>query len=213
MDALIYIRCSTDKQNNSLAIQERLCKQFCERHGFSAVSVLSETASGKDDARPVFARAVERCRTEGLVLVATKIDRLARRISTIGKLIDSGIELRVVAVGNQPVSKMVLAVFSAMAEVERDFISARTKEALAHLKANGVKLGNPNLKDARIAGLAARQANAASFRSEMLPVIQELQADGLSTLQEIADSLNRRGYTARRGGKFYPSSVRTILAA
>ena len=213
MNTLIYIRTSTDKQNNSLAVQERLCKQFCDRHGYSVVSVLSETASGKDDERPVFNQAVARCKSEGLILVAAKIDRLARRISTIGKLIDSGVQLRVVAIGNQPVSKMVLAVFSAMAEVERDFISARTKEALAHLKAKGVKLGNPNLEEARLAGLQARKSNAAAFRAQMRPVIQELQADGLSTLQELADSLNRRGYTARRGGKFHPSSVRAILTA
>tara|TARA_Y100000310_G_scaffold133229_2_gene132144 strand:- start:992 stop:1633 length:642 start_codon:yes stop_codon:yes gene_type:complete len=211
MDALIYLRCSTDKQANSLAIQERMARSFCDKNGFNIIEVVSEVASGKDDGRSGFAHAVNRCLAEDLTLIATKIDRLARRISTVGRLIDSGVRLRIVSLGNQPVSKLVLAVFSAQAECERDFISLRTKEALAHLKLQGVKLGNPNLAAARKSALASRKASAAKYRSDMIPVISELQAAGISTLKEIATALNLRGYTARRGGKFYPATVGLIL--
>ena len=194
-------------------MQQRICTRFCEKNGFEVVEILAEIASGKDDSRPIFNRAVERCKNDNLVLVAAKICRLARRILTVGKLIDSGISLRVVNLGNQPISKMVLAVFSAMAEVERDFISMRTSEALAHLKANGVKLGSPCLKSARSASLQVRRADSESFKLKMSPIIRELQEDGVCTLQQIANSLNLRGYKARRGGKFYPSTVRSILVA
>ena len=211
MKAILYSRCSTSSQENSLEIQNRLSLRFCASHGYEVVSSYSEVASGKQDDRPMFQRAVSECLAHNYVLVATKIDRLARRISTIGKLIDSGVQLRVVSVGDQPVSKMVLAVFSAMAECERDFISLRTKEALSHLKSKGVKLGNPNIAAARVAALRVRQANAATYREDMLPVIAEIQSSGISTLQGIADSLNRRGYSARRGGCFYPGTVRSIL--
>ena len=40
-------------------------------------------------------------------------------------------------------SKVLLLVFSMVAEIERDLISARTKEALAMRKAQGMKLGRP----------------------------------------------------------------------
>ena len=40
-------------------------------------------------------------------------------------------------------SKIVATVLGLVAEIERDFISARTKEALAKRKAEGVKLGRP----------------------------------------------------------------------
>lgn len=89
--------------------------------------------------------------------------------------------------------------------------SKLTREALARLKAQGVKLGNPNIATARVAALRVRQANAATYREDMLPVIAEIQSSGISTLQGIADSLNRRGYSARRGGCFYPGTVRSIL--
>ena len=100
-----------------------------------------------------------------------------------------------------------------MAEQERDFISSRTKAALAHLKSKGVQLGNPRLHEARERAAASNRASAHQFRLDMLPIIKDMQQDGLTTLKEIADCLNRRGYTARRGGQFYPSTVRSLLAA
>ncbi|MGI2298271.1 recombinase family protein [Candidatus Cardinium hertigii] len=40
-------------------------------------------------------------------------------------------------------SKVMVTLFSLFGELERDFISLRTKEALASKKANGIKLGKP----------------------------------------------------------------------
>ena len=212
MDALIYLRCSTQDQTNSLDIQRRMATAFCQAHGYSVIDIIEEVASGKSQDRAGYISAVSRCRDNGYVLVATKIDRLARRVSTIGSLIDSGVSLRVVALGNQPVSKLVLAVFSAMAECERDFISQRTREALAHLKSQGVKLGNPNLKAARVSASASRTRGASEYKASMTPIIQDIQDAGATTLRDIASALNRLGYTARRGGKFHPSTVRTLIA-
>ena len=211
--AIIYLRCSTNSQANSLDIQERMALRFCERFGYEVVSIHREVASGKDNERPVFLECVANALRDNCVLVATKIDRLARRISAIGSLIDSGVRLRIVALGDQEVSKMVLAVFSAMAEQERDFISMRTKEALAHLKGQGVQLGNPRIAEARALAIKSRQAKSAAFRTSMSPVLSELQATGLKTLQELADALNRRGYKTPRGCKFRPTSVRRLLVA
>ena len=59
-----------------------------------------------------------------------------------------------------PVWQM-MAVF---AEMERDAISKRTKEALAAAKARGVRLGNPCLAEARAGVNAARQEAADAFR-------------------------------------------------
>ena len=211
MRCLIYLRCSTDSQLNSIEIQRSMALAFCEKHGFEVIDVLAEVASGKDDSRPIYNEAIARCDHESLVLVATKIDRLARRISTVGNLIDSGIELRIVSLGNQPVSKVILAVFSALAETERDFISLRTREALAHLKKQGVKLGNPNIAEARKLAIASRQRKAAAFKIMMFPIISEIRKSGINTLSGIALALNRRGYKAPRGGKFFPATVKSLL--
>lgn len=189
-----------------------MARDFCTRYGYEVVSVAHEIASGKDNDRPIYRACINEALERDCVLLATKIDRLARKISAIGALIDCGVDLRVVSIGDQPVSKLVLAVFSAMAEQERDFISSRTKAALAHLKKKGVRLGNPRLHEARTKAQASNKASAAAFRSTMAPIIKDLQDHGHRTLQEIADCLNRRGYTARRGGQFYPSTIRALLA-
>jgi DNA invertase Pin-like site-specific DNA recombinase len=61
----------------------------------------------------------------------------------------------------------MMAVF---AEMERDAISKRTKEALAAAKARGVRLGNPRLAQARAEVNAARQEAADSFAAGVLPI-------------------------------------------
>jgi DNA invertase Pin-like site-specific DNA recombinase len=61
----------------------------------------------------------------------------------------------------------MMAVF---AEMERDAISKRTKEALAAAKDRGVQLGNPRLADARAGVNAACQEAADAFAAEVLPI-------------------------------------------
>jgi DNA invertase Pin-like site-specific DNA recombinase len=213
MKSVIYVRCSTEKQQNSISTQTALCADFAQRNGFEVVEVISEIASGKDKSRPGFARAVSLCRENGFTLIASAIDRLARRISTIGELIDERISIRVVALGSQEVSKVVLAVFASLAEAERDFISLRTRQALANLKAQGVVLGNPRIAEARKASVMARKKSANDFRAKMRPVISEIQEAGITSHSGIARALNRRGYKTARNKAFYPGAIKHLLQA
>jgi DNA invertase Pin-like site-specific DNA recombinase len=73
----------------------------------------------------------------------------------------------------------MMAVF---AEMERDAISKRTKEALAAAKARGVQLGNPRLAAARAGVNAARQEAAVAF----------IQAEGITSLRGVAAALSAR---------------------
>jgi DNA invertase Pin-like site-specific DNA recombinase len=211
MKSVIYLRCSTSIQHNSISTQKSLCEDFARRNGFEVVEVISEVASGKDKNRPGFNRAVALCRENGFTLIASAIDRLARRISTIGELIDERISIRVVALGSQEVSKVVLAVFASLAEAERDFISLRTRQALANLKAQGVVLGNPRIAEARKASVIARKASARDFRAKMRPVISEIQSAGITSHSGIAQALNRRGYKTARNKDFYPGAIKHLL--
>lgn len=94
----------------------------------------------------------------------------------------------------------------------------RTKEALAAAKARGVKLGNPNgaaaLRRAGNGGVALREAvsrNADAFAEGLAPVIEGMQAEGVTTLRGLADALNERGMMTRRGGRWHVSNVRGLL--
>jgi hypothetical protein len=87
-----------------------------------------------------------------------------------------------------------------------------TKAALAAAKARGVKLGNPNLAAIRGSGGEAGKAEADRFAGTVLPIIKQVKKAGATTLQQTADALNDRGVATARGGSWYPSKVRNVLA-
>lgn len=211
--AIIYVRASTAKQSNSLILQQALCERFAEKFNYEIARVYVETASGGDNDRPEFNLAMEDCLNNNRVFIALKIDRVARRISAIGSLIDSGVRLRIVQLGDTDVNKMILAVFAAMAETERDLIKQRTKEALRFKKEQGVVLGNPNIHVAQAASRRKRSELANTYNVETMKVIAEIKASGIISSNGIAVALNRRGYTTRRGNKFYSESVRRVMRA
>ena len=85
------------------------------------------------------------------MIVVAEVSRLARstlQVLEIGReCIERGVALHVAKNGivfdDSMQSKIVATVLGLVAEIERDFISARTKEALAKRKADGIKLGRP----------------------------------------------------------------------
>jgi hypothetical protein len=84
--------------------------------------------------------------------------------------------------------------------------------ALAAAKERGVALGNPKLPKARKSAVASIKAMADEHAANVLPVIREIRRAGATSLHQIADALNARGITAPRGGQWYASSVRNVLA-
>ena len=105
----------------------------------------------------------------------------------------------------------MLHLYAALAEKERALISARTKVALAAKKAAGAKLGNPRAAEAAVKAHAAHRAAADQFAANILPIVREIQATGLTTLREIASALNARGVRTARGGQWHSTTVRNLL--
>jgi DNA invertase Pin-like site-specific DNA recombinase len=80
-------------------------------------------------------------------------------------------------------------------------------------KAQGVRLGNPtNLQEAAEMGAAANRKAAESFARNVLPVVEKLRSAGITSLEGIARALNERGVRSPRGGQWYASSVKNLLA-
>jgi hypothetical protein len=101
----------------------------------------------------------------------------------------------------------VLHLFAAMAERERLVIGARTKAALAAAKARGVRLGGPNINQARVLAHAAVKAIADRNAANVLPIIEAIRKAGATSLHQIAEALNARGVSTPRGGRWHAKSV------
>src|ERR1700726_2998119 len=80
-------------------------------------------------------------------LVIAKLDRLSRNVAFIAAMMDSGVEF--VACDNPHATRLTLHILAAVAEHEREMISARTSAALQAAKARGKRPGNPKLSEAR----------------------------------------------------------------
>jgi DNA invertase Pin-like site-specific DNA recombinase len=107
----------------------------------------------------------------------------------------------------------MLHLYAALAEKERALISQRTTAALAAKKAQGAKLGNrTNLREAQTKGAAANGTRADRHAANVLPIIREVQAAGITSLAAIANALNARGVRTARGGHWHNSTVRNALA-
>jgi DNA invertase Pin-like site-specific DNA recombinase len=109
-------------------------------------------------------------------------------------------------------SKLTVHILAAVAQHEREMISERTKAALQAAKARGKRLGNPKLSKAAARGTAAGKAAADQFAANVLPVIREIQASGVTSHNAIAAKLNERRVKTARGGRWSHVQVGMILA-
>jgi len=214
---IAYYRVSTHAQGKSglgLDAQRKAVADFAQREGFELVAehVEVETGKGADalERRPVLAMALAEARKiKGAVIVA-KLDRLSRDVAFVAGLMAQRVPFVVAELGADA-DPFMLHLFAALAEKERAMISARTKAALAAAKERGVKLGNPNLAEARVKAEASRIAAADEFAVEIEPKIRAIQNAGIITLRGIARELVIRKVETRRGGQWTPVQVSDLL--
>jgi len=214
MRFVVYYRVSTKAQGVSglgLSAQERDVHVYLENYapvGYEVVAEITEIESGKEDQRPELSQAIEICKRERAVLLVSKLDRLSRRVSFIATLMeDRKLEFKV---ASMPLAdKFQLHIYAALAEQERDFISKRTKAALAEAKARGIVLGGLRDKTMKRNQVRIEQANteAENLRSVLEPMIE--RGDSLT---QMASSLNSAGIRSPRGGEWYPQSVKRLVA-
>lgn len=144
-----YIRVSTDRQ--TVENQHYEIDQFCRREGISADSWVKETISGsRDYDKRELGRLLQEVR-RGDLIICSELSRFGRSLFMIMEILSICMErgCRVWTVkegyrlGDDIQSKVLAFAFGLSAEIERQLISQRTKEALARKKAEGMKLGRP----------------------------------------------------------------------
>lgn len=210
---VIYYRVSTRRQGDSglgLGAQRRDVDLYLETYAdvpFEVVGSFTDVRSGKDDDRPELWKAIELAEKTGATLLVAKLDRLSRKVSFIANVMD--LKRLSLTVATMPhADKFQLHIYAALAEQEREFISLRTKAALAPLKGTGKLGGNRgNIDKANDAAIALADNHAAKVMDTIRPL-----RDAGRTLQQIADTLNKSGVTTARGGKWHPTTVKNVLA-
>lgn len=217
-----YVRVSTDRQGRSgLGLEAQ--REAINRHLHPGDRLLTplhvEVESGRRNDRPELAKALERCRATGAVLLIAKLDRLARDAHFLLGLEKAGVEF--VACDMPHANRLTIGIMALVAEEEARATSARTKAALAAAKARGTRLGGlrsgqrPPTAEERAAGAEKaakakrRIADHAAHRHAAR--VLDLRASG-ATLVAIADTLRAEGATTPRGGTGWTATaVRRVL--
>lgn len=220
---VVYFRVSTRRQGDSglgLDAQRRDIDLYLNTYAEVPFEVLGEfqdidsgrvgsTFGGVADkeGRPEFWKAVELAEKTGATLLVAKLDRISRDVETIAHILKRK-KLAFVVASMPHADKFQLHIYAALAEQEREFISLRTKQALAPMKGTGKLGGNRgNIEKANEAAKAQADAHA----QKVLDTVKPLREAG-RTFQQIADTLNKTGVTTARGGKWYPTTVKNVLA-
>ena len=216
--AVAYYRVSTAQQGrNGLGIeaQQAAVRRFAAAEGMELVAehVEVETGKGADalDRRPVLREALAQAKKAKAAVLVARLDRLSRDVHFISGLMAHRVPFIVADLGADA-DPFMLHIYAALAEKERALISERTRAALARKKLQGVLLGNrTNLAEACAKGTATNRKAADAFAANVLPVVRQMQAAGVSGLRGLAAALNELGVRTARGGEWHATTVRNIL--
>ena len=175
-----YIRVSSDKQ--TVENQRYEINNFCSKEGIKVDGWIEETISGtKNNDKRKLGKLLEKVKKDDII-ICSELSRLGRNLFMIMEILNICMtkECRVWTIkdnyrlGDDIQSKVLAFAFGLSAEIERNLISQRTKEALARKKSEGVVLGRPTGSKSSRVKLSGKEE-----------FIQELLNQGVS-ISEIA---------------------------
>lgn len=222
-----YIRVSTEGQADggvSLDAQRAKLTAYCAALDLVLVAVEADAGlSAKSLERPALQRALGMLRDgQADALLVVKLDRLTRSVRDLGTLVEDyfaagrwsllsvadSIDTRSAA------GRLVLNVLASVAQWEREATAERTRDALAHLRAEGVQLGGAALGWQHTEAVdAAGRRVVAVVEDEAATVarILALKAEGRS-VRAIAEDLAAEGRRTKAGGRWHPTTVQRVIA-
>ena len=222
-----YIRVSTEGQADggvSLDAQRAKLTAYCTALDLELVAVEADAGlSAKSLARPALQRALGMLRDgRADALLVVKLDRLTRSVRDLGTLVEDyfaagrwallsvadSIDTRSAA------GRLVLNVLASVAQWEREATAERTRDALAHLRSEGVRLGGAALgweRGEAVGAAGRRVVVAVEDEADTVARILALKADGLS-LRGIAEILAAEGRSTKAGGRWHATTVQRVIA-
>jgi DNA invertase Pin-like site-specific DNA recombinase len=192
-----YIRVSTDKQ--TVENQRFEIIKFCKREKITINKWIEETISGTTTIDKRKLGQLLKTLKKNDIIICSEISRLGRNLLMIMSILNECMqkEIKVWTIkdnyrlGNDISSKVLAFAFGLSAEIERNLISQRTKEALA-LKKNGTILGRPKGRKSSRLKLSGQEQNIRCMYKEGLSITQIAQKLNVryNTLKHFIKSLN-----------------------
>ena len=146
--AVGYVRVSTDMQaaeGMSLEAQQAAIEGYCAIHGIKLVKLCKDVMSGGKDTRPGLGEALRTLQQSADVLIVLKVDRLSRSIKHFCELYeryfkDGTKELVAIRESirmDSSLGRALVGILLVFAQMEREAIGERTREAIGHIKRSG----------------------------------------------------------------------------
>ncbi len=167
-----YIRVSTDKQ--TVDNQRFEIERFCLRNSLTIDHWIEETISGtKLPEKRLLGSLLAEAKI-GDLIVCSELSRLGRNMfmimSILNHLMINGVKIWTIKdnyrLGDDIQAKVLAFAFGLSAEIERNLISQRTKEALARKRSEGVRLGRPPGRKSDRLKLSGHEAEILSLTGE-----------------------------------------------
>jgi len=204
--AILYLRVSTDEQDT--ANQRTGCADWCRLNQYEVLSEIQEHASTSTHWRDRQIAVALKSAQPGQVIVCAEISRLARStlevLEIAAQAAAKGVRIFAVKsnlwINDGIEGKIMTTVLALAAEIEKEFIRRRTKEALHRARENGTKLGRPagpsgkNILDGREAeiGKYLKKKLAKSSMARLMDVSRNTLERKLQAMQSThADILTR----------------------
>jgi DNA invertase Pin-like site-specific DNA recombinase len=153
-----YLRVSTDRQD--VANQRHGILEYANAHGLGRIQFVEDTLSGRITWRErAIGQLLTATATAGDIVIFAEISRMARSTLHVLEMLEIGMARKLqIHVAKQRMildgslhSRIAATVLGLAAEIERELIAARTREALAKRRAEGKTLGRPRgAKSARL---------------------------------------------------------------
>jgi DNA invertase Pin-like site-specific DNA recombinase len=170
-----YIRVSTDRQ--TVDNQRFEIERFCSKNRLTIDHWIEETISGTQlpEKRLLGSLLVEA--KTGDLIVCSELSRLGRNMFMIMSILNhfmiNGVKIWTIKdnyrLGDDIQAKILAFAFGLSAEIERELISQRTKEALARKRSEGFALGRPHGRKSDRLKLSGHEAEIQSMIDKNIP--------------------------------------------
>lgn len=220
-----YVRVSSAKQAEggvSLDAQRERLSAYATALDLDLVEIVAdEGVSARTLEREGLRRVLELLDSgQASGVIVAKLDRLTRSVRDLGELVDKYFARRfsLLSVADSVDTRtaggrLVLHVLASVSQWEREAAGERTREALSHVRSEGVRLGGESLGWRRTSrrGRDGRKAvESVADERETITLIRSWRRNGES-LRAICAQLTRMKRATKRGGKWSPKVVAAVL--